>query len=310
MTDLAIKSMIIADECRDAALDGSLIKALVSGDRASARNLYEGERINVHCRGKLWVISNKTLKLDYSDSALMDRLRVLPYNARWVPNPVEVKAKMTDMTTAMWVFKDDPYFKEKMLQTWGDALVTKCLYELHLFLLSLPRCPENPHRPSKLEIIPVPEVVKKATRDCIEREHPVLNFIRTYMAPTSSVDISDYVLVEICFSMFVRYGKNENNSKIKYMNRSIFQEDLLRQNITVVKNVGGYSFFKGYRMTKEVPFLHVGPDAPISADGGNSYVPPHIVAPSSPPPSKRHCSVRTSLLFRLAHICSISFFYF
>jgi len=87
-------------------LDGALIKSLVSCDITSARNLFAAERVNIENRGKLWISANKTLKLGYDDPALMDRLRILPYNARWVANPAEVKAGMTDLTTS-----GNTYFK-------------------------------------------------------------------------------------------------------------------------------------------------------------------------------------------------------
>jgi hypothetical protein len=63
LMEMANKTILIADECRDTPLDGALIKTMVSGDRASGRNLYETERSVVSCQGKLWIIANKTLKL-------------------------------------------------------------------------------------------------------------------------------------------------------------------------------------------------------------------------------------------------------
>lgn len=272
MTDLANKSVIIADECRDVPLDGPLIKALVSGDRQSGRNLYEAERTNVSNRGKLWIIANKTPKLDYGDPALMDRCRVLPYNARWVRNPAEVIATMTDLTQKMWVFQDNPYFKEKTLDSWGNAMVTKCLYQLHLFLKDLPRDPENPTRPMKLESIPVPPCVKKATKFTIEREHPVMGFLNNYMGQEDSGNVDAYVTVEYAFAQFQRFGKNENSKKLTSLNRVSFQEALEKENIEVMQDAEGIYRFKGWKMTKEVVLVENSSSSSLAQEG-SFYIP-------------------------------------
>ena len=273
MMDLANKTIIIAEECPDSQLDGALIKTLVSGDRTSGRNLYESERSNVENRGKLWIIANKTLKIDYTDKALMDRLRILPYNARWVPNPAAIKRKMNDLTQSMWVFPDDPYFKQKKLCNWPSAMATKCLYELHLFLKSLPRDPEDPTgtRPAKLQTIPVPDTIKTFTKEKIEKEHPVLSFISTYMKQT---DVEgDFVSVESTFAQFMRFGKNENSSKIKHMPRSTFQEAMLKEDIDVTRDADGVNHFNGWRMAKDVPNLDKD-EAGVS--DGAFYIPPAV----------------------------------
>lgn len=272
MTDLANKTIIIADEVRDVALDGPLIKALVSGDRQSGRNLYEAERTNVSNRGTLWIIANKTPKLDYTDPALMDRCRVLPYNARWVRKPADVKASMTDINQKMWVFQDNPYFKDKVLATWGDAMVTRCLYELHCFFKRLPRDPDNPTRPLKLESIPIPDCIKKATSATIEREHPVMGFLRHYMGQVETGIVDDYVTVEYAFAQFQRFGKNENSKKLTNLNRMSFQEALEKESIEVMTDVGGVHRFKGWKMTKEVPQGDSSSSTPVA--DGSFYCPP------------------------------------
>ena len=269
MMDLANKTILIADECRDVPLDGALIKSLVSGDAATARNLYEGERSNVVNRGTLWIIANKSLRFDYGDAALMDRLQILPYNAQWVRDPSAVKAQMTDAFQKQWVFQEDPYFKEKVLKTWNSAMVTKCLYELHLFLLQMPKDPET-GLPVKLESFPLPPTVRKATRQKIAKEHPVLSFVTTYMTKTTTPH--EYVTVEMAFSQFQRYGRNENSLVIKRMDRAHFQEALTKQHIEVEVEEDCVARFKYYKMLKEVP----NPDAASSslAYDGLCYEPP------------------------------------
>lgn len=273
MMDLANKTIIIADECRDTLLDGALIKTLVSGDTTSGRNLYETERSNINNKGTLWIIANSTLKLDYTDAALMDRLRILPYNARWVSNPSDVQSKMNDISQSMWVFQDDPFFKEKKLNKWTSAMTTKCLYELHCFLKSLPSDPEDPSRPAKLQRIPVPQSIVKFTKEKIAKEHPVLSFITTYMGITS--ELKDFATVELVFSQFMRFGKNENSSRIRHMPRPVFQEAMLKEDIDVIRGEDGINRFNGWKMVKDVPNLDKD-DLDADALHNSFYVPPPI----------------------------------
>jgi len=187
----------------------------------------------------------------------MDRLRILPYNARWVPNPAEVKAGMTDLKQSLWVFKEDAKFKDDVLAHWGSAMVTRCLYALHMFLLNLkPRDPDDINRPLSLPSIPPPRVVVDTTRIVKEQQHPVLSFVRTYMATTSSSAISDHVTVEAAFKQFQQFGRNENSQKIRSMPRSTFQEQLLKIDIDVHRDEAtGNTHFKNYAMSKDVPIL-------------------------------------------------------
>jgi len=277
LVELANKCVIIADECRDTVLDGALIKSLVSCDITSARNLFASERVNVESRGKLWIIANKTLKLGYDDPALMDRLRILPYNARWVANPAEVKAGMTDLKQSLWVFKEDAKFKDGVLAHWGSAMVTSCLFALYTFLSNLKlRDPDNISRPLTLESIPPPRVVVDTTRAVKEQQHPVLCFVRTYMTKSSSSVITDHVTVDAAFKQFQQFGRNENSQKIKNMPRSTFQEQLLKIDIDVHRDEAtGNTHFKNYAMSKDVPILQ--------GTGNDSFAMP----PSSynPPPA-------------------------
>ena len=260
------KCIVIADECRDAPLDGSLIKSFVSGDKTSARNLYESERTTISSYFTLWIIANTMLKLDCTDSALVNRLRFMPYNAQWVTDVPAVKRKL-GFPANMWVFKEDPYFKERTLPLWKDAMVTKTLYELHLFLKSLPRDIENPDRPAKLESFPVPKAVRDYTTERVQREHPLLAFIQNHLGQTNDED--KYVTMDIAFQQFRQFGRNENSGRIKYMNRSQFQEGLVKEHIDVMGESGEQKL-AGYFIKKEVLNL----DKPV--DVSDSYIPPPV----------------------------------
>lgn len=274
MMEMANKTILIADECRDTAIDCALIKTLVSGDTTSARNLYESERTNISPRGCLWVITNKTVKLDYTDTALINRLRVLPYKAQWVSSPSETKSKMTDAFLRGWVFQDDPYFKDRILPGWNNAMATACLYELHKFFKSLTPDPDNPDTPLKLSRVPVPAVVRNATKHLVQQEHPVLAFVAEFMQKTSSNDPRTYTPVNIAFTNFQRYARNSNSMKMKAMTITQFKEALGREHIDVVTTPDGVDAFQYYRLSREVPDMSR--DGTMPSDGF-SYCPPPAV---------------------------------
>lgn len=266
LMEVSNKCLVVADECRDAPLDGSLIKAFVSGDRTSARNLYESERTPISAFFTLWIIANKTLKIDYGDSALMNRLRIMPYIAQWVADPAKVKAKMV-LPHSLYVFKEDPYFKEKTLKIWSDAMVTKTLYSLHLFLKALPKDPEMPDHPLKLESFPVPKVVRDYTYEKIQREHPILAFIQNHLGTTD--DEALYAPVDKVFQQFRQFGRNENSFRIKNMTRAQFQESMLKEHIDVTDVYGENPLLKGYLMKRDVPNL----DKPVDVMEASAYIP-------------------------------------
>lgn len=261
LTECADKTVVIADECRDTPLDCSLIKAFVSGEKTSARNLYESERVSVEPRFSLWIIANKTLKIDYGDRALMSRLKIMPYDAQWVPNPAQVRASLP-LPQSLYVFQDDPYFKEKTLRLWGDAFVTSSLRALHLFLKTLPRDPDDPSRPLKLETFPIPTRVLNFTRTKIETEHPVLGFIKRYIFKIEGIETNGDV--EGVFQSFRQMGRNENNYKIKYMTMSQFIEALQKEFIECTADEEGVNRMQGYTMRGTVPCKDRRVDVPFS----------------------------------------------
>jgi len=253
MIDMANKTVLIADECRDTPIDGALVKTMVSGDTTSARNLYESERTNISPRGSLWIVTNKTVKLDYTDTALCNRLRVLPYNAQWVSDPSATRKRMADAFMRSWVFQDDPNFKEHTLTRWTDAMVTATLYELHQFFNSLSRDGVDQNTP-QLSRIPVPAVVKKATQELIHREHPVLAFIEKYMKKiTVPTRLDVPATVDVAFANFQRFGRNSNSRKMTCMTITQFQEAMAREHIDVAVTNECVPIFKSYCMRGEVP---------------------------------------------------------
>jgi len=255
------KVVVIADECRDTPLDGALIKSVVSGDRANARNLYESERINIPLSFTLWIIANKTPKIDYTDPALMSRLKILPYNALWVSDPASVKAKMK-LPASMYVFKEDPYFKHHTLSTWGDAMATKCLHALYLHFKKQPRDPDNLDRPLEIKSFDVPKVVQDYTTAIIQKEHPVLAFIQRHLGKAAVCQQGAHL--DDVFQQFRQFGSNENSYKIKHFALPGFIEALSKEHIEIDE---GRQLI-GWVIKHEVPVF----GKPVEA--GDYYEPP------------------------------------
>lgn len=231
MMEFLNKTVVTADECRDVAIDGPLIKSLVSGDTTSARNLYESERSPITLNFTLWIIANKMLKIAYDDKALLDRTRVLPYRAQWTSN-VSAALQRTKLPYSNYVFKEDPTFKADILPGWVNAMVTRSLYELHCYFRSLPPHPDHAdHRPVRFEAFPIPKVVRDYTDMQIFKEYPLLAFIHRHVGSTSLE--SDWVPVDTLFTQFRRFGENENSLKVKYQTLAAFTDAIEKEGIFV-----------------------------------------------------------------------------
>ena len=117
-------------------------------------------------------------------------------------------------------------------------------------------------------------MVRDATRAKIEHEHPVLNYVRTYMTHADSHVITQHVPVDVAFGNFQQFGKNENSMKIRNMPRTTFQEQLLKIDIDVHRDdASGNTHFKNYVMSKDVPILQLSGNESYAMDGA-SYQPP------------------------------------
>lgn len=271
LIELANKTCVIVDECRETKLDGPLIKTLVSGDRTSARNLYESEMTPVRNRGSLWLVTNKTLIFDYGDSALMNRIRIMPYRAEWVRDVAAERKKKSDIRDQMFIFKEDAMFKEKCLSNWGNAMVTVCLRALHDFFRSLPRDPADPTRPLKMVSFDIPKAVREFTQATIEAEHPLLSFSKTYMAKCDEKH-QEEVSVDTLFMNYRVFARNENARGLKFVSKCQFVEALRKMDMVVVRRGDDEAqFVSGYYLKREVPNNE-------RVDVPSYYVPPPCVS--------------------------------
>ena len=234
LMEMAGKTVGIVDECREGQLDGPLIKSLTSGDTASGRNLYESELTHVRICFSLWIIANKNLRIDYGDTALMNRVALMPYDAQWVADPESVKQKMGhSLPHSLWIFKEDPLFKINVLSKLKDAMTTSCLLALHEYFASVPnRDPEDPTRPAYFQNFPIPQRVRAYTEKIIEREHPLLGFIKKHLKG-GATDPETFVEVGVAYQQLLVYGQNKNEARIKFMKLTDFEDGLKKQDISI-----------------------------------------------------------------------------
>ena len=106
----------------------------------------------------------------------------------------------------------------------------------------------------------------------MQREHPLLAFIQNHLGQTE--DRNTYVAVDVAFQQFRQFGRNENSGRIKFMNRSQFQESLMKENIDV-EDVAEELRLSGYYIKKDV----INRDKPIDVQDNFNYAPPILKRP-------------------------------
>lgn len=250
------KTYLVVDECRDTQIDGALIKTLVSGDRSHARALYQNDMVPVDNNGSLWIIANKVLKLDYSDPALMNRIRIMPYAAEWVDDPAETRKKLS-IDKAMNIHQSIGTFKEDYLVKWRDAMVTVCLHALHRYFAGLPKKEGSSTIPKQLQQFPVPTAVRQYTKQTIAAQQPLLLFIQKYLRINRGGE--NPVSLSVAFNNFRVFAQNENNVALMKTNRLSFEGDLAKNHINII-DIGGDKFLEGRSLKKECVLLKPGED--------------------------------------------------
>lgn len=96
--------MGVINETDDGYINGKMTKTLTGGDTINARALYKDE-IQFKNKAKITIVSNKKLDFDSNDQAVVDRIKFLPFNARFEPTDNESKALKT------WISKNiDRFF--------------------------------------------------------------------------------------------------------------------------------------------------------------------------------------------------------
>jgi len=256
MTGLLYKSFFCVDEMREAKLDNSLLKTMASSDVVSARTLHSDVMVNVQIVATPWLITNAALDIDYDDNAMMDRLRIIPYDARWVKNVATYKAALPlSDPKRNHIYQEDNSFKTGKLVEWSDAFVAICLKELHGFIK------KNKTDSGPLPGFTIPECVSKFTSHVSQKQRPWVRFVKVHMAKTIEGEVHGDV--DSIYTQFKIYAKNEGNRKCSNMDKLSFCNALERSSgIKVHVGEDGYRTFSGWKQTVMV----VDQDPKITAD--------------------------------------------
>lgn len=75
--------MAVVNETDDGYINGKIAKRISAGDTLEARGLYQNELVKFVNRAKPIIVTNKQLQFDGSDQAMKDRIKFLPFQARF-----------------------------------------------------------------------------------------------------------------------------------------------------------------------------------------------------------------------------------
>jgi phage/plasmid-associated DNA primase len=112
--ELRGKRMAVSSEPQDSKLQSDVIKKLSGGDRTRARDLFASGKLekftlNVH----LFILCNKRLKFDGEDGGMRDRVRLVPFNSKFVDRESDVDQKNHK-------YRSDESLKSKIWQ-WRES---------------------------------------------------------------------------------------------------------------------------------------------------------------------------------------------
>jgi len=243
MSGLLYKTFFCVDEMRQARLDNSLLKTIASSDTTTARVQFSKKQVSIELVCTPWLITNAALQIDYDDGAMNDRLRIIPYNARWVKDVAQAKATipMGD-PKSNHIYQEDNSFKTGKLVEWRDAFVGICLRQLHLFIK------ENKTAAGPLPGFPIPRCVVAKTEQVSQKQRPWVRFVKVHMGKTILGEVDG--AVDDIYTQFKIYAKNEGNRKAIYMDKLAFCDALERASgIRVHVDDDGFRTFKGWKQT-------------------------------------------------------------
>lgn len=135
-------------------LNSGLIKSLTGNDLITCRQLY-GEQFTFKPFAKYFILTNNKPQFSASDSALIDRICFIHFNAKFVDDPKENE------------FKKDPKLIDELKTKYKDEIfswICQGAYEYYKLL-------------SKNKRIKVPEIIKKAKEEYIKEMDNVMLFI-------------------------------------------------------------------------------------------------------------------------------------
>jgi hypothetical protein len=206
------KSMIQVEELADQRLATSFVKSLVSNDEMTGRGLHQSQQqFKPTC--KLWINTNHSI--EDTDSALWDRIVILPWKARW--------AKKEGNEHVKFRYEPSQSYVDHFL-TLKDAFASVCIYAaIDYFKGEAKRI--NP-----------PPVVVSTTQMDQQNAYPLIKFFTQFLEPTSNpVEFANVLkLFKVYrYNQYHIHGRRDstyNSAKFITQVRQMGKHDLLLKN--------------------------------------------------------------------------------
>jgi hypothetical protein len=232
------KTLYIVEELPSLKLATSLLKQISANDEVSGRCLFKGTR-QFEMRGKLIINSNKCPNVSGEETAVWDRMVLIPWDTRYEQDDKQVDEQRG-------ILKADPV-KMTRIESLVSAFVTVCLNELHKFYrLTL----QSDGTPKDL-IIPRPIEVKELCKRKKYESFALLGFIENYLEQSAA----EYAQapVSAAHHCYLEYLKKENRAG-RGEDRTTFVELLLKVGIETT-DFNNLPVLKGYQFTKQGALL-------------------------------------------------------
>jgi hypothetical protein len=251
---------------RGRKLASELIKSLTSGDKHSARRLFQ-EPVAFDVFGSLTASSNHEPEIDVTDAAIRARACVMPFRAEWVKEEELSARRQQAGLDAGNIHLMDAAFKHTKLANWVDAFMTLSLHAVYKYLLNQPRDPDDRSKPSVVAPPAYPSVVRNYTDQMFIKLNPARGFIIAHLAkirgPQDKNALFEHVHLE-----FSQYVKNNNYTKSTSGSSNSFEEILSREGIELIKDVDKPPVLDGWYIKRNVPRFE------RSIQEGTTYQPP------------------------------------
>lgn len=212
-TALAIKYRVCMsiDELSERKLDGALVKTMCSGGRLSGRALYGKEEQEIDVRSSMWMICNEVPQVDYTQTAIVDRMVFIPYRTRWL-NEQEYSLEMKSAGDRRFLKKADESFQQFVRDNFRNASFTSCMATLTAHFK------QTGHREdvSCLADIKKPSVVEQQCIDYQYLHHPLKEFFdRWLVRKPSAWLVTDCVTLSTAFSAYTIFCQQNNKKWVR-----------------------------------------------------------------------------------------------
>lgn len=228
------RSLYMVEELPGDRLCTPQLKSISSNDPATVRKLYCAPR-KIAILGKLLINTNNCPGVPGDDTATWDRMVLIPWNTRYVPDGTEPEPEK-------WKLASDPK-KMRQLTQLKDAFITVCLNEIHAFYKLSLDCNGIPTN----AVLPIPNCIKILTKEKQEESFPLIPFIDKYLVYNTDVTkMASVDQVFVAYGVYMRRAKKKNFEDI-----TRFLEKLSKRELEVVTDIRHNMFIRDRELTQE-----------------------------------------------------------